>query len=325
MKRHNYVINYTSFYIFQSETVVDRLRSDHVPLTVCPLSNKKLQVNARYFSGRNVTKELLDKALNVTINSDDPAYFGGYITDNFIEAANETGMTEKDIYQICKNSFNATFLPLIEKEHYLRLLHQFNINYGYSAPQKSVTVFGSRSTKPDSPMYQIIRGLCSRFSRNGYRVVNGGYHGSMGAATQGATDENGPSLGVVCPRIFTYRPPRGNEKLTHVNIGRHLCDRITRMLDASEYIFIFPGTLGTFTELAVTWNTAMFRRIQKRSLIRIFLFRDPYAKIISDINDSLHFMEEDLQLLTYFDDIDEVFKIVESDRKKREEMATLKQ
>ena len=308
----------------KDEKLVERLKKECIPLTVCPLSNEKLQVYSRFFSGKNITKQLLDLGLKVCINSDDPAYFGGYITKNFLTAASETGMTEHDIHQICVNAFNATFLPIVEKEFYLRKLKQFNISSGFAPPPKSITVFGSRSTQPGSPIYGMVKGLAARFSRNGYRVVNGGYYGSMGAATEGASDEQGTALGVLCPRVFTHRGPRGHESLTHVNVARDLCDRITRMLDASEYIFIFPGTLGTLTELAVSWNVSMFRKIRKYPCKMIFLYRDPYFKAISDLNALLGMREEDAELLRYFDDIDVVFKAVEKDRKDREQAASLK-
>ena len=307
----------------KSEAVIERLKANRIPLTVCPLSNEKLQINSRYFSGKNITKELLDRGLNVTINSDDPAYFGGYITDNYIQAAADTGMTVREVYQVSVNAFNAAFLPLVEKESYLRKLRQFNIECGYAPPNKSITVFGSRSTKPDSFMYEFIRRLSSKFSENGYQIVNGGYYGAMGAATVGAADVNGCSLGVVCPRIFTHRLPRGHENLTHSHVARDLYDRIIRMLDASEYVFIFPGTLGTFTELGVVWNVAMFRKLRKEMAKRIFLYRDPYSKVVSKLNEMLKFHEEDLELVSYFDDMNEVYEIVESDRREREQKAFL--
>lgn len=308
----------------KSDEIVERLRASQVPLTVCPMSNEKLQVYTRYFSGKNITKELIDRGLNVTINSDDPAYFGGYITDNFLKTAVETGMTEQDVFKVCVNAFNATFLPLTEKHHYVRLLHQFNIDFGFTAPRKSITVFGSRSAQPDSPLYKTVQSLSEKFSKNGYRVVNGGYYGVMGAATEGAVEGNGESVGMVCPRIFKTRGPRGHEKLTHCVVARDLCDRITRMLNASNYIFIFPGTLGTLTELFVSWNTTMFQRVKGHpSRKLIFLYREPYAKAMSDFDATMKILQEDHKLLRYFDNIEEVFEIVESNRLEREKNATI--
>ncbi len=63
---------------------------------------------------------MLEKNLLVTINSDDPAYFGGYVNENFLAAADALGLTLADIAQLARNSFEASFLPLDEKEAGLR-------------------------------------------------------------------------------------------------------------------------------------------------------------------------------------------------------------
>ena len=59
-----------------------RLARDGIPLTVCPCSNHRMQVNRRFFGGENPTRQLLNKGLKVTLNSDDPAYFFGH-TDKY--------------------------------------------------------------------------------------------------------------------------------------------------------------------------------------------------------------------------------------------------
>jgi len=97
--------------------LVEYLVKKQVPLTVCPLSNIKLRVfnNMR----RHNFKKLLNLGLCVTVNSDDPAYFGGYIEDNFraLQAAHQ--LSFKDIYKIASNAFKASFLTRAEKQKYL--------------------------------------------------------------------------------------------------------------------------------------------------------------------------------------------------------------
>ena len=97
--------------------LVEYLVKKQVPLTVCPLSNIKLRVfnNMR----RHNFKKLLNLGLCVTVNSDDPAYFGGYIEDNFraLQAAHK--LSFKDIYKIASNAFKASFLTRAEKQKYL--------------------------------------------------------------------------------------------------------------------------------------------------------------------------------------------------------------
>lgn len=95
--------------------LVERLRDDQVPLTVCPLSNVKLRVFDR-LEDHNL-KQLMDAGLNVVINSDDPAYFGGYLSRNYIETAAALELGRDDIVRLAKNSFTASFLPEQEKRN----------------------------------------------------------------------------------------------------------------------------------------------------------------------------------------------------------------
>jgi adenosine deaminase len=101
----------------QDPELVARLRNEQVPLTVCPLSNVKLRVfdtMADHNLGR-----LLDAGLCVTINSDDPAYFGGYVNENYRAAADGLGLTEAQIVQLVRNSFLASFLDDESVERHL--------------------------------------------------------------------------------------------------------------------------------------------------------------------------------------------------------------
>ena len=85
-----------------------RLVRDQVPLTVCPLSNVRLRVFDA-MADHNL-KRLLDRGLCVTVNSDDPAYFGGYVGENYRAAAAALGLGRDDIVRLAKNSFTASFL-----------------------------------------------------------------------------------------------------------------------------------------------------------------------------------------------------------------------
>ncbi len=88
--------------------LVERLRRDQVPLTVCPLSNVKLRV----FDSiqQHPLKRMLEQGLCVTVNSDDPAYFGGYVDANFRAVRDGLGLDLDALYQVAKNSFQASFL-----------------------------------------------------------------------------------------------------------------------------------------------------------------------------------------------------------------------
>jgi adenosine deaminase len=98
--------------------LVDRLRREQIPLTVCPLSNVKLRVFESL--DRHNLKELLNAGLCVTVNSDDPAYFGGYIEENLLEAQRALELDVEDIRTLAKNAFKASFLGPDEKDEYIR-------------------------------------------------------------------------------------------------------------------------------------------------------------------------------------------------------------
>lgn len=93
----------------EDDALVARLARGRVPLTVCPLSNVKLGVFAR-MEDHNL-KRLLDRGLCVTVNSDDPAYFGGYVAENYLAAARALGLSQADVTQLAGNSIEASLLP----------------------------------------------------------------------------------------------------------------------------------------------------------------------------------------------------------------------
>jgi adenosine deaminase len=103
--------------------LVARLADEQVPLTVCPLSNVKLHVY-RSLKEHNL-KELLDRGLCVTVNSDDPAYFGGYVADNFRAVQAALGLNQPDIHHLARNSIQASFLKPEAKQRLLADLDRY--------------------------------------------------------------------------------------------------------------------------------------------------------------------------------------------------------
>jgi adenosine deaminase len=97
----------------EDAALVERLARERIPLTVCPLSNVKLCVYTNI--EQHNLKRLLDRGLCVTVNSDDPAYFGGYIVDNYLAVQRGLGLSKVDIEKLAANSIEATFLPAGQK------------------------------------------------------------------------------------------------------------------------------------------------------------------------------------------------------------------
>ncbi|MCG3729228.1 adenosine deaminase [Vibrio cincinnatiensis] len=103
--------------------LVEQLIKTRMPLTVCPLSNLKLNV-FQEMSQHNVV-ELLRQGLCVTINSDDPAYFGGYMTDNFLAVADAHPMTKAELAQFTLNAIEASFISDEEKQRLTQQVTDF--------------------------------------------------------------------------------------------------------------------------------------------------------------------------------------------------------
>ena len=312
----------------KDEEMVRRLARDKVPLTTCPLSNKKLQVNARFFNGRNVTKELLDAGLKISINSDDPAYFGGYITENFLVTASEVGLTEKEVCQICRNAFNSTFLPECEKQFFQQKIDLFNVSVGAAPPPKSVTFFGSRKPRPGSQEYEDCARVAKMFASRGFRVVNGGYNGLMEAASrgglEGAKTTNVPVRGVLAPRVFSGRHMTGNDFLTHRVMARSISDRLERLMNSSEYFFVSGGTIGTLTELVMVWNESTVRPCHGGLVKKVFVLRSFWEAVLGQLMETIGIYPEDRKLLTFVESGEEVVRLVEEDWAQRQAAAVIR-
>lgn len=104
----------------EDPALLARLAREQVPLTVCPLSNVKLRVFPS-LAAHNL-KALLDAGLKVTINSDDPAYFGGYIAQNYIDTAAALGLGRAELKRIARNSLEAAFVTEAERAPWLQRL-----------------------------------------------------------------------------------------------------------------------------------------------------------------------------------------------------------
>lgn len=107
----------------EDDTLVQLLAQKQIPLTVCPLSNLKLRVVDKLEN--HPLKKMMNKNLLVTINSDDPSYFGGQLNDNYLKLAKALSLTTDDIYQLAKNSFTASFLSDTEKQNYIKKVDDY--------------------------------------------------------------------------------------------------------------------------------------------------------------------------------------------------------
>jgi adenosine deaminase len=112
----------------EDPALVERLREERVPLTVCPLSNVRLRVFPT-IEDHNM-RRLIDAGLLVTVNSDDPAYFGGYVADNYRALQKGLGLPAAMLARLAKNSFEASDLSQEEK-----LAHSASVDAALAAAQ----------------------------------------------------------------------------------------------------------------------------------------------------------------------------------------------
>lgn len=106
--------------ILEDTALAERVARERIPLTVCPFSNVRLRVVKTL--AEHPLKRMLDAGLLCTVNSDDPAYFGGYVADNYAGAAQALHLSDADLLTLARNSFEASFLSDGEKAAYVETL-----------------------------------------------------------------------------------------------------------------------------------------------------------------------------------------------------------
>jgi len=106
----------------EDPVLLRRVVKERIPLTMCPLSNLKLRVVDEL--AQHNLKRLIDAGAVVTINSDDPAYFGGYIVDNYVKAASALGLTEMDLATLARSSIEASFATDEQQAEWLEEIPQ---------------------------------------------------------------------------------------------------------------------------------------------------------------------------------------------------------
>ncbi|WP_180190135.1 adenosine deaminase [Acinetobacter sp. YH01009] len=108
----------------EDPALMQRLIAEKMPLTVCPLSNLKLCV-VNDMADHNI-RRLLQQGVHVTVNSDDPSYFGGYMNDNFVAITKALDLSNAELKQLAINSFEASFISDAEKQTWIKKIEALN-------------------------------------------------------------------------------------------------------------------------------------------------------------------------------------------------------
>jgi uncharacterized protein (TIGR00730 family) len=168
-----------------------------------------------------------------------------------------------------------------------------------------IAVFGSSRVGRGEEAYQCARRLGRLLAEAGYAVCSGGYGGIMEAVSRGAREAGGIAIGVtVQPWSLRQRP---NAWLSREVEAPHLFDRL-RILAASDAYVALPGGLGTFGEVAVTWNLFQTESIPLRPLI---LVGSSWRPLLRCLADGIRVDARDLALLRFVDTVEDVLPILD--------------
>ncbi len=146
----------------EDDGLVERLVAEQVPLTVCPLSNVKLRVFDELAD--HPIRRMFERGLMVTINSDDPAYFGGYVGDNYVATAAALELSRHDMRRMARNSFLASFLDDTEPRRPPRSPRRLRV----TPPRPTAQDFGAASANSRASDLHIREGSDAKIRDSGF-------------------------------------------------------------------------------------------------------------------------------------------------------------
>jgi len=174
-----------------------------------------------------------------------------------------------------------------------------------------VAVFGSARNLTDADeSWKQARKLGSGLAKKKYHIVSGGYTGIMEAVFQGAREHDGKTFGVILPQVFHDRPTANQYTTRVIDGGTSEMQRVDKQWSLASNFVVFEGSMGTFHELHSMLVTAAIRRIQEPdepNPIRLFVKRGgQIEQAIRSVVSIVHRDKQDIELITFFDDVQEV-------------------
>ena len=148
-------------------------------------------------------------------------------------------------------------------------------------PPSTIAVFGSSEPRPGEPAYAVAHELGSRLAAAGYAVITGAYGGVMQAASQGAREAGGTTIGVTCA-IFDDRRP--NPHIDHVVATDDLHERTRELIERAHAFVVLPGKSGTLAELALLWALERAGCLNARPVILLGRSWQPLVDLLSPTN-----------------------------------------
>ncbi|KAG2379547.1 hypothetical protein C9374_006664 [Naegleria lovaniensis] len=173
-----------------------------------------------------------------------------------------------------------------------------------------VVVFGASAPKEGEPLWNLSVELGDKLAQCGYSICSGGYGGTMEAVSKGASQHPNIDIkGVISSKTFYKRHEQGNKYLRTTVDADNLHERIKGLTDSGNYFVVLPGSLGTAAELLIVWNLYYINSVFPASVEpvrKIFVFRDPWEKIINFIGDELKVHSDLLKAFVFVDTVDEI-------------------
>lgn len=162
---------------------------------------------------------------------------------------------------------------------------------------------------PGDGTYETAVELGAALAQAGFSVTNGGYSGLMEAVSKGAAEAGGSVIGVVAHGLFPGRIG-ANEYVTDIIETSSLTERIHHLTTLADGAVVLPGSVGTLTELIVTWNDASIAPLRQATPGPVAAFRDPWEPIVGPIEASLGV---EPGLIRYVDDAQEAAAFMRSE------------
>jgi uncharacterized protein (TIGR00730 family) len=186
--------------------------------------------------------------------------------------------------------------------------------------RRTAVVFGASWAVRGDALFAEAFELGRRLAGAGFRVVSGGYGGTMEAVSEGAASVPGAQVeGVIVSALFPGRP--GNAFLTSTVDAPSLLARIDAMAAQADYFVALPGTLGTLVELAGVWNVAALQELVRQAPPMVLAYRRPWEAVVGAIVDGLGVPPHFRSQVRFVDGAAEATAVIEGDFRARCEAA----
>ena len=150
-------------------------------------------------------------------------------------------------------------------------------------PAKIISVFGSSAPQPGSADYEAARTAGRLLAEAGLIIQTGGYSGVMTAASQGANEAGGHTIGVTSTQIEAFRPMPANQWVKEEIKHATLRERLLYLVDHCDGAVVMPGGIGTLSELSLIWSFVQVNEVSPRPIVAVGgLWQRTLAAFIDD-------------------------------------------